>query len=48
MSAVPKWSEAHRLQDYEWFKSRWIKEHPNATPEEYQRAMIELAKRLGL
>jgi len=45
---VPKPSETNRLLDYEWLKARWIREHPNSTPEEYERAMQEIAKRLGV
>jgi hypothetical protein len=26
----------NRLVDYEWHKARWVREHPNATPKEYQ------------
>ena len=37
-----------KLLDYEWFKLRWVREHPNATPEQYQGAMTEIARRLGV
>lgn len=35
-------------QTYADEKSKWIREHPNATPAEYEAAMAELVKRLGL
>lgn len=36
----------YRVYDAE--KARWVREHPNATPAEYEAAMAELVKRLGL
>lgn len=33
---------------YELMKQEWIAKHPNATHEQYQQAMREIAKRLGV
>lgn len=33
---------------YELEKSRWIARHPAATPLQYERAMLEIAKRCGV
>lgn len=33
---------------YEAAKKEWAESHPDATPEEYQRAMTEIARRLGV
>lgn len=33
---------------YEMEKSRFIAEHPEATPEEYEKAIREIAARLGV
>ena len=33
---------------YEAAKRDWLKLHPNATPEQYQRAMKALARKFGL
>jgi len=48
-------SEKLRLRDYcnkweqyEWRKRLWEEEHPEATHEEYQRAMKRIADELGL
>ena len=35
-------------QRYEAAKAVWIATHPEATPDQYQAAMIELARRCGL
>jgi hypothetical protein len=35
-------------QEYERLKREYVRNHPEATPEEYQRAMTALAKQLGL
>lgn len=35
-------------QEYENFKEKFKKEHPDATPEEYQEAMKEKARELGI
>lgn len=35
-------------QRYEAAKVVWIATHPEATPEQYQAAMIELARKVGL
>jgi hypothetical protein len=36
------------LHAYEAAKADWISRHPQATPEEYQRAMASLARRYGV
>jgi hypothetical protein len=36
------------LHAYEAAKADWIRRHPKATPEEYQRAMAALARRYGV
>ena len=33
---------------YESAKRKWIASNPNATPEQYQRAMIRIAARYGV
>lgn len=33
---------------YEREKSAWIAEHPDATPEQYQTAMLDIASRCGI
>lgn len=33
---------------YELEKRQWQSEHPEATPAEYSKAMMELARRLGI
>lgn len=50
MSAVPKLFVLYRSLDYEYIyqRDRWIKEHPNATPREYEIFIQQLCKRLGL
>lgn len=35
-------------QRYEAAKRAWIAEHPDASPDQYQAAMIELARKAGL
>lgn len=40
--------EADLNRMYEAEKQRYIAEHPDATPEEYQKALTELARRLGV
>lgn len=39
---------SYSWQDYEYAKHEWIRRHPNATPEEYDRAIAAIVKRLGL
>jgi hypothetical protein len=29
---------------YEYLKAQWIKDHPEATPQQYQQAMQRIAK----
>lgn len=36
------------LSRYEFLKAEWIAKHPNATPAEYQKAMLALAKKCGV
>ena len=33
---------------YEFLKQEWIKSHPDATPAQYQKAMMAIARRLGI
>jgi hypothetical protein len=33
---------------YEKLKAEWVKAHPNATPDEYQAAMVAIAQRCGV
>jgi hypothetical protein len=33
---------------YEILKQEWINKHPNATSEQYQKAMIAIAKKCGV
>lgn len=33
---------------YEILKSEWIAKNPNATPKEYEKAMNDIAKKLGI
>jgi hypothetical protein len=33
---------------YEQLKAAWLSAHPNATPTEYQKAIREIAKQLGI
>jgi len=33
---------------YEFLKQEWIKSHPDATPQQYQKAMSAIAKKLGI
>lgn len=33
---------------YEFFKEAWRANHPEATPEEYEKAMQDIARRIGL
>ena len=37
-----------KLISYEQAKAEWIASHPDASPEEYQAAIFEIAKRLGI
>ena len=39
---------ADRIRQYEDQKRRWIDQHPEATPAEYQAAMTAIACRLGV
>lgn len=48
MAANPRPLEKVSYQDYEYLKAAWIKAHPDASPEEYERAMRKLAKELGV
>jgi hypothetical protein len=33
---------------YEFMKAEWIAKHPGATHEQYQQAMMKLAKKAGI
>lgn len=37
-----------RWHEYEQRKQAWLRTHPEATSEEYQAAMRELARKLGV
>lgn len=39
---------ADALREYEEFKRKFIQEHPDATPEEYEKAMCKKADELDL
>lgn len=41
-------SDSSRLAKYERAKAAYIDRCPDATPEQYQRAMTELARRFGI
>jgi hypothetical protein len=36
------------LSQYEFLKAEWIKNNPNATPQQYQKAMQAIAKKCGV
>lgn len=36
------------LFKYEFLKQRWIKNNPNSTPQEYQKAMKDIARKCGV
>ena len=40
-------SEQDKARQYEAEKARWIAEHPEATPREYEAAMHTIADRIG-
>jgi hypothetical protein len=33
---------------YEFEKRQWVSEHPEATPAEYSKAMLDIARRAGV
>lgn len=35
-------------ETYELLKQEWIAKHPNSTPQEYENAMRNIARKLGL
>jgi len=39
--------EQDRARLYEAEKSEWVRTHQNATPREYEQAMLSIAKRIG-
>lgn len=47
MSAVLK-PKRYSWEDYERAKQDWMFRHPEATHEEYERAMREIAKKMGI
>jgi hypothetical protein len=36
------------MHEYERIKAEWIAKNPNATPAEYQAAMVKIARFLGV
>lgn len=36
------------LNQYELLKREWILKHPYATPQQYQKAMMQIAKKCGV
>jgi hypothetical protein len=40
--------ESQRWVEYELLKEEWIRRNPEATPEQYQRAMKAIADRCGV
>jgi len=36
------------ISQYEFLKKEWVAKNPNATPEQYQRAMMAIAKKCGV
>lgn len=41
-------SEQERHRQYELYKEMWRVNHPQASPREYERAMAEIARKLGV
>jgi len=39
--------ESSKAREYEALKGRWIREHPNATPSEYEEFIVWLCKWIG-
>jgi len=39
---------ASNYQRYEQLKREWVDSHPDATPEEYEKAMFAIAKKAGI
>jgi hypothetical protein len=40
-------TSGHVSQQYEQLKTEWVEAHPEATPQEYERAIREIAQRIG-
>lgn len=40
--------DAIRWRKYEAMKAAWTRMHPTATPEQYHRALAEIARRCGV
>jgi hypothetical protein len=38
----------NNYQQYEQLKREWVDSHPDATPEEYEQAMLALAEQEGI
>lgn len=36
------------LSQYEFLKQEWIAKNPNATPQQYQKAMTAIARKCGV
>lgn len=45
---TPPRTQRELMAAYEAEKSKWAKEHPWATPEQYEQALRRIAERLGL
>ncbi len=44
---LPKY-DMLRWHQYDYLKQKWIDEHPESTPQEYNAAMNAIAKKLGV
>lgn len=38
----------HQYASYQLAKNEWVKQHPEATPEQYEEAMKALARNFGI
>lgn len=45
---IPAADYARLIAAYEAEKAKWAKQHPWATPEQYEQALRRIAERLGL
>lgn len=41
-------TQTDRWAEYERLKAEWVARHPDATPAEYEAAMLEIARKLAL